>query len=165
MRSYDLSGLKFLVVDNNAHMRQIVYTILHGFGVDSIFQAEDGGDALRQARWCRPDIIIVDNLMEPVDGLEMTRTLRRDPNFFDPFVPVIMLSGLTEPQNVAAARDAGVTEFCAKPVSATTLYSHIVSCIENPRAFVRAPGYVGPDRKRHDPTDYQGPERRGSDGC
>ncbi|MGB0671119.1 MAG: response regulator, partial [Rhodospirillales bacterium] len=66
----------------------------------------------------------------------------------------------TEVARVTEARDAGIHEFLAKPISAQTLYRRIVSIIETPRDFIRAPGYVGPDRKRRDDSGYRGPERR-----
>ncbi|MGB0670826.1 MAG: response regulator [Rhodospirillales bacterium] len=160
MAGYDISNLKILVVDDSEHMRKIVCAILHAFHVQRIREATDGADALKIANVFQPDLIIADWQMDPLDGIEMTRMLRRDQSFFNPFVPVIMLSGHTELKRVAEARDAGVTEFCAKPISARTLYARIVTCIENPRDFIRAAGYVGPDRKRHDSSAYRGQERR-----
>ena len=50
-----------------------------------------------------------------------------------PFVPIIMLTGHTEKQRVTAARDAGITEFLAKPISAKALYQRIVNVVANVR--------------------------------
>jgi len=64
---------------------------------------------------------------------------------------------------VVEARDAGVHEFLAKPLSAKGLYSRIRSIIERPRPFVRAGQYFGPDRRRRDNPSYMGGERRKAD--
>jgi hypothetical protein len=64
---------------------------------------------------------------------------------------------------VEAARDAGVTEFLAKPITAHTLFSRIAEIVERPRAFVRCDSYFGPDRRRRAIEDYAGPRRRKED--
>src|SRR2546423_87136 len=87
------------------------------------------------------------------------RHIRSSPDSPDPFAPIVMLSGHTEKARVMQARDAGITEFMAKPVSARSLYARIVSIIENPRPFVRTKDYFGPDRRRQ-MLPFEGPERR-----
>ena len=62
-----------------------------------------------------------------------------------------------------AARDAGVTEFLAKPITADNLFSRIAEIVERPRAFVRCDSYFGPDRRRRQAEDYTGPWRRAED--
>jgi FixJ family two-component response regulator len=66
-------------------------------------------------------------------------------------------------QNVIEARDAGATEFLAKPVSVGSLYDRLVWMIENPRVFIKASEFVGPDRRRA-MRGYEGMDRRKSDG-
>ena len=60
----------------------------------------------------------------------------------------------------AQARDAGVNEFIAKPVSVKTMMPRLVAVIENPRPYVRTKGYFGPCRRRRGAEEYRGPERR-----
>jgi DNA-binding response OmpR family regulator len=71
-----------------------------------------------------------------------------------------MLTGHTEKQRVTAARDAGITEFLAKPISAKALYQRIVNVVANPRPFIKTKTYFGPDRRRAVSNSYVGPERR-----
>jgi DNA-binding response OmpR family regulator len=71
-----------------------------------------------------------------------------------------MLTGHSEKRRVVAARDAGVTEFLVKPLSARALYERIVNVVVNPRPFVRTKTYFGPDRRRNLNPSYVGPERR-----
>ena len=74
-----------------------------------------------------------------------------------------MITGHTEKHRVEAARDAGVTEFLAKPITAHSLFSRIAEIVERPRAFVRCDSYFGPDRRRHQSDSYAGPWRRHDD--
>ena len=63
---------------------------------------------------------------------------------------------------VIEARDAGVTEFLAKPISPKSLYTRVHSIVTRPREFVRTKSYFGPDRRRHD-LDFTGENRRQED--
>jgi hypothetical protein len=71
-----------------------------------------------------------------------------------------MLSGHSEKRRVVEARDAGVTEFLAKPIAAKSLYERILSVVLNPRSFIQTKSYFGPDRRRNVHSNYAGPERR-----
>jgi two-component system, chemotaxis family, chemotaxis protein CheY len=73
-----------------------------------------------------------------------------------------MLTGHSEKKRVTAARDAGITEFMAKPISAKALYQRILNVVVNPRPFVKTKTYFGPDRRRSNSANYVGPERRKS---
>lgn len=159
-RNYNLERLNFLIVDDNKHMRALVKTILHALGVKNVNEATDGADAFKELRHFPADIVICDWNMEPLDGLDFVRLMRTGSDSPNPFVPIIMLTGHTEMNRVVEARDAGVHEFIAKPISAKGLYSRIRSVIEKPRPFIRTKTYFGPDRRRKNSPNYNGPERR-----
>jgi DNA-binding response OmpR family regulator len=71
-----------------------------------------------------------------------------------------MLTAHSDKRRVTMARDAGVTEFLAKPVSAKALYQRVMNCVANPRPFIKTRNYFGPDRRRSPTSSYIGPERR-----
>jgi len=156
----DFNRLRFLVIDDNAHMRRIMRTLLHGFGTREVYEAEDGAGGLAGFTQHLPDIVITDWAMPVFDGLELTQMIRQPGANANPFVPILMLTGHSEKKHVVAARDAGVTEFLAKPVSAKSLYQRILNVVANPRPFIRTKTYFGPDRRRNVNLNYQGPERR-----
>ena len=160
MSNYRFDRLKILVVDDNAHMRKLVTTILQAFGVVQIYEADNGQRAWTVVRESNPDVIVADWVMENMSGIELVQMLRSNPQSPNPFVPVIMLTGHTSLDHVMQARDAGVNEFIAKPVSVKTMMSRLVSVIENPRPFVRTTAYFGPCRRRRGAEEYRGPERR-----
>ncbi|WP_142848579.1 response regulator [Telmatospirillum sp. J64-1] len=159
MTGYNLERLNFLVVDDNKHMRALVKTILHALGSKNVLEAADGADAFKELRHFPADIIICDWNMSPLDGLDFVRLVRTGKDSPNPFAAIIMLTGHTEMHRVVEARDAGVHEFLAKPISAKGLYSRIRSIIEKPRPFIRTATYFGPDRRRKE-MDYKGRERR-----
>ncbi len=156
----DFNKLRFLVIEDNAHMRRILRTLLHGFGARDVYEAEDGASGLESFNHYMPDIVITDWAMPIFDGLELTQLIRQPGMNANPYVPIIMLTGHSEKKRVVCARDAGVTEFMAKPISAKTLYQRILNVVANPRPFVKTKDYFGPDRRRNANANYVGPERR-----
>jgi two-component system, chemotaxis family, chemotaxis protein CheY len=158
----DFNKLRFLVIDDNAHMRRILRTLLHGFGARDVYEAEDGAAGLEAFTHNAPDIVLADWEMPIFDGLELAQMIRQPGANGNPYVPIIMLSGHSERARVVAARDAGITEFMAKPISAKALYHRILNVVANPRPFVRTKTYFGPDRRRNVNPNYGGPERRKS---
>ncbi|MDB5735662.1 MAG: two-component system response regulator [Alphaproteobacteria bacterium] len=155
--------LKALIVEDNAHMRALLRALLNSVGIKDIAEAPHGEAALRVLRERKSDLVLSDLAMKPMDGLEFTRQVRNSDASPNPFVPIIMITGHTEKHRVEAARDAGVTEFLAKPITAANLYARIAEIVERPRAFVRCEGYFGPDRRRRMAEDYAGPWRRAED--
>ena len=90
----------------------------------------------------------------------LTQMIRQPGANANPYVSIIMLTGHSEKRRVIAARDAGITEFLAKPISAKSLYQRIVNVVANPRPFIKTKSYFGPDRRRNVNPNYVGPERR-----
>jgi CheY-like chemotaxis protein len=158
----DFNRLRFLVIHDNAHMRRILRTLLHGFGAREVYEAEDGAAGLEAFTHYIPDIIITDWAMPIFDGLELAQMIRQPGANANPYVAIIMLTGHSEKKRVTAARDAGVTEFLAKPISAKGLYQRIVNVVANPRPFIKTKTYFGPDRRRSNSAgaSYVGTERR-----
>jgi two-component system, chemotaxis family, chemotaxis protein CheY len=155
-----LERVRFLVVDDNVHMINIVKTILRGFGATKIFDAKDATEAFHSLRHDHIDIIIVDYQMEVLDGIEFVQMVRGSSDSPNRYVPIIMLTAHSERSRVLKARDSGVNEFCCKPVTAMELHRKVVTIINHPRQFIKSPGYFGPDRRRHGVKKYEGPERR-----
>lgn len=159
MDNYDLKRLKILIVDDYAPMRRLMFSLLRELGLKNLKQASNGREALRNLKETEPDLIITDALMEPMDGLEFTRKIREGEADIDPFIPIIMVSGQTEMSFIVHARDAGITEFLAKPISASSVYLRICNVISHPRSFIRIDDFFGPDRRRQG-VAYSGDERR-----
>ncbi|MGL1919844.1 MAG: response regulator [Hyphomicrobiales bacterium] len=145
--NYHLDRLSFLVIDDNAYMRRIIRSILHGLGIRNVFEAEDGASGFEAMGHHNPDIVILDMLMPIFDGIEFLNLIRTPTNEHA-FIPIIVVSAHLEKERIAAARNAGANEFLAKPVSSDQLLNRILNIIENPRPFVNATSYFGPCRRR-----------------
>jgi len=163
MNGYRFDRLRVLVVDDNQHMRLLVSTVLQAFGVSQIMEATSAEEAWEHLRARSPDIMILDWVMSGANGLELTKRIRTAPDSPNPFVPIVMLTGHSQVERVRTARDSGVNEFLAKPVSAKSILMRLVSVIEHPRPFVRTKVYFGPCRRRRRNVEYNGPERREGD--
>jgi CheY-like chemotaxis protein len=159
MADLDISDLSILIVDDYPPMRAILRVMLKALGVRDIAEASDGLSALDEMKGFHADIVIADYRMVPMDGVGLTLRIRDGDAGIDPFTPVIMVSGHSEKSRICQARDAGVSEFLVKPISATLLYYRLRAAIENPRPFIRAPNFFGPDRRRR-AMAFDGPDRR-----
>ncbi len=161
MKKYDFSALNVLIVDDSAFMRKTLNKILTGFGFRHIFEAADAVDGLSFLKQHNIDLVITDWVMDPLDGVELTKIIRSGTDTPNPFVPILMLTGYTEKYRIEKARDAGVTEFLAKPISSEILFKRLVTVIETPRVFIDTEKYKGPDRRRtKSALEYKGNERR-----
>ena len=155
-----LTEVRFLLIDDNVHMLNIVESTLRGFGARKVVRAAAADVALDYLRG-GIDIIVTDYMINGMDVIAFTKHIRRAPGTHDRFVPIILLTSHSSRPRIEAARDAGVTEICAKPVTPKDLFRKLVAVIDYQRPFVQSPDYVGPDRRRRVDASYDGPERRG----
>ena len=158
-----LQALQVLLVDDNQHMRAITSAVLQSAGVRKVREAADGAAGLEILREQAIDLAIVDFNMFPLDGVEFTRLVRNSPDTANPYLPIIMMTGHSEKSRVYEARDAGVTEFVVKPITAKAIRHRIQALIFRPRPVVKTEGYFGPDRRRTTASNYKGPLRRSTD--
>jgi two-component system chemotaxis response regulator CheY len=158
--AYKLETLKILVVEDNKPMMDLMKSILKTFGVGTILIAKDGDDAFELYRRENPDLIITDWMMQPCDGISLTRKIRTNKKGPNPYVPIILMTGFSEKRRVISARDSGITEFLVKPFNVRDLYKRMHEIIENPRQFVDSDDFFGPDRRRKATKEYKGPQRR-----
>ena len=132
-----LKRMNFLVVEDNAFMRILIMNVLKALGAGEVRTASNGANGLKELQNYPADIAIVDWEMQPVNGIEFTKTVRTSDDSPNPFLPIIMLTGYSEMRRIIETRDAGVNEFVVKPRSAHTLFERIETVIERPRPFVR----------------------------
>lgn len=159
---YDL--LKILLVDDNHYMRVLLAEILRAVGVNHIYEANDGAEGLQMMRDHAVDVVMTDLSMQPLDGIDFVRLLRNSPDSPNQMAPVIMITGHSTFARVNEARDAGVSEFLAKPLTARGVVERLHQAVEHPRSFVRTDDYFGPDRRRRNDPAYNGLRRRSGDG-
>ena len=163
MTAKSINEMNVLVVDDDRHMRVLIRNVLFALGVREVFEASDGEAALDELKSVTPDLVLCDLKMGPMGGIEFVRQIRNHPGTSYRFVPVIMVTAHAALEAVADARDVGINEFMAKPISAAQLEKRISRIIQDPRMFVEAPDFLGPDRRRRAKDTFGGRERREED--
>src|SRR6266545_1353456 len=121
-----------LVVDDDPIVRSLMRaTLVHdGF---SVIEAEDGVEGCRLYEEHRPDLLLVDVLMPRMDGYQLCRELRRDPQ--SAFVPIVVATSLDDLPSIARAYDAGATDFIPKPINWLVLNHRVRYVLRASRAF------------------------------
>lgn len=153
------SQMRILVVDDNVTMRRIVRSMLYGFGIRDVLEAENGATGFDMFLLAGPDLVITDLHMPVMDGIRLTALLRKEGWSRDPFVPVIMMSVHTERTRITQMWRAGVNDILAKPFSAATLRLRLVTALVTSQDFVECGTYFGPDRRRNS-ADSPNPDVR-----
>ncbi len=160
MKQKPIQEMNVLIVDDDRHMRMLIRNVVFALGVKDVIEASEGSAALEELKASRADFVLCDMKMEPMGGLEFVKRLRSDPDNPYRLVPVIMITAYAELETVAKARDAGVSEFMAKPFSADALNKHIQRVLKDSRQYVEAQDFVGPDRRRSKKDEFGGENRR-----
>lgn len=161
--AYQFEKAKILIVDDMKPMLALAASVLGIMGFRQVFTATSGEEGFQIVCKENPELIITDWLMEPMDGLEFSRLVRRSPLTPNPFVPILMMTGFSSRMRVENARDTGITEFLVKPFSSRDLYSRVVQIVERPRQFVESGNFFGPDRRRRLLRDFSGARKREDD--
>lgn len=159
MQSYNLEKLSILVLEKHLLVRKLLTDVFREFGVPTVQSTSDPDVAWNMFQRFPVDLILSDWTYD-LDGMGFLKKVRQDADTCNPFIPVIVCTANTEYLQVCFARDMGMTEFLAKPVSAMAIYSRICAVIENNRPFIRIHDFFGPDRRRRAGVSFGGEERR-----
>ncbi len=116
------TGTRILVVDDDPQVARLFSAILREEGYE-VLVGSHGGDAVSKARGESPDLILLDVQMPDMDGYEATRLLKSDASTRG--IPIILITGLYEPENKLKGLEAGADEFLPKPVDRTELLVRI----------------------------------------
>jgi DNA-binding response OmpR family regulator len=110
---------RILVVDDEPKIVRLVRDYLEHGGFD-VLVARDGGEALMRARTERPDLVVLDLGLPGLDGLDVTRALRRDTS-----VPLIMLTARDSETDKVLGLELGADDYLTKPFSPRELVARI----------------------------------------
>ena len=111
-----------LIVDDIATNRIVLKVKLADACYETL-QCATGQEALRLARAASPDLILLDQMMPDLDGIEVCRRLRANPNTCD--IPVVMVTAQDTTEARLAALHAGADEFFGKPLDEKLLLARI----------------------------------------
>ncbi len=134
----DLAGMRVLIVDDNETNRTILRQQLASWGATSV-SAEDGPRALQTLYVAKKsgerfDLVILDFNMPGMDGLEVARVIKGDPQLVT--LPLVMLGSMSG-QSTDVARSAGLAAYLTKPVRQGRLYEVLTTVIGAARSAPR----------------------------
>jgi CheY-like chemotaxis protein len=124
---------KVLIVDDDVQTLRLVGLMLERQGY-KILAANNGTQALQMAHTEHPDVILLDVMMPDVDGYEVTRRLRKDPDTAN--IPVLMFTAKTQVDDKIVGYEAGADDYLAKPIHPAELTAHLRALLQ--RSRVRA---------------------------
>ena len=113
-----------LVVDDSPVNLQVLARTLHGTG-HRILAARDGRAALDIVRRARPDLVLLDVMMPDMDGFEVCRTLKADPDTQE--TVVIFLSALGDVADKVAGLQLGAVDYVTKPIQPDEVLARIAN--------------------------------------
>lgn len=111
--------MKILVVDDFSTMRRIVKNLLRQLGYENIDEAEDGAQAYSKLQNGGYGFVVSDWNMPNMDGLELLKKVRNDPELKD--LPILMVTAEAEKEKVITAIQAGVNNYVVKPFTGEVL--------------------------------------------
>jgi two-component system alkaline phosphatase synthesis response regulator PhoP len=113
---------RILAVDDEPHILKLVGLSLKSGGFE-VLEAADGFLAMEMARSEHPDLVLVDVMMPGIDGYEVCRRLKQDPETAE--IPVVMLTAKTQVSERKAGMDAGATGYVNKPFAPKDLVAQV----------------------------------------
>ena len=140
---------KILVVDDDAHIRELVRVFLTNEGFD-LYEASDGVDALKKLEGLKADLVILDVMMPNMDGWELCRRLRE---VYD--IPVLMLTAKGETRQRLKGFQLGTDDYLVKPFEPLELVARVKALLKRYRIATSQSVQVGElamDRKIYQVT-------------
>ncbi len=122
---------KILLVDDESDLVGTVRYRLE-FSHYEVVTAANGKEGLEKAASEKPDLILLDTNMPVMNGREMLERLRNNSELKN--IPVIMLTALCEPQDIAAASAYNIADYAIKPFDFTELMGKITKVLNNKNA-------------------------------
>lgn len=167
LRKVNCPAVSLLIVEDNDASRRLVIELLRAAGFVNLSFARNAEEALDHLQNQAPDLMLLDWNLPGMSGLELVTLIRAaahrpDARIPDPALPVVMLTARQRANDVALARDAGISEFVVKPFSTNSLLKAISSALTRKRPALMA---VSPERRRRKAQLFPGLLRRPEGGA
>ncbi len=122
------STMKILIVDDFSTMRRIIKNLMRDLGFNNTHEADDGNTALPMLKSGNFDFLITDWNMPGMQGIDLLRAVRADPNLAA--LPVLLVTAEARRDQIVLAAEAGVNGYIIKPFTALTLKGKIEKIFE-----------------------------------
>ena len=124
----DFSQMRFLVVDDFSTMRRIVRGLLKEMGITNADEAEDGAVALQMLRSNRYDFVVSDINMPNMNGFELLKAIKADPELKS--LPVLMVTAEARKEDIVLAVQSGASGYIVKPFTRATLEDKVMKIMQ-----------------------------------
>lgn len=120
-----MTGLVLVVDDVPANVKLLEAKLTNEYY--DVITAKDGYECIEQTKAKKPDLILLDVMMPGIDGFEVCRQLKQDPDVSH--IPVVMVTALSEPSDRVQGLEAGADDFITKPINDTALFARVRSLV------------------------------------
>lgn len=139
---------KILVADDDPHIRELVEVFLRAEGMDDIYGASDGLEALQILESHNIDLAIIDVMMPNLDGWELCRKMRQTYDF-----PILMLTAKGETSQIVKGFELGSDDYLVKPFEPVVLIARVKALLK--RYQISAAQSVGIGKLRMNRKTYE----------
>jgi len=119
-----------VLAEDDVDIRDLVQIVLEGLDL-SVIAVGNGAEALEECRRLKPRLLLLDITMPIMNGLEVCREVRADPDLKD--LPVILMTARAQASDVQAGMDAGADTYIIKPFGPIELREHVENILRNGR--------------------------------
>lgn len=142
---------RILIVDDSKETVRAVRVYLERDGFD-VYSAGDGSSALHIIHREQPDLVVLDLMLPDINGMEITRTLRKDARLRH--IPIIMLTARVEDEDRISGLEIGADDYITKPFNPREVAARVRSVLRRSRGdeVERTLSYEG---LRLDPARHQ----------
>ena len=128
MNSTTTDQKKILIADDNENIRDALTYLLEDEGYD-LQLASDGADTLRKVRERKPDILFLDIMMPEINGYDVCRTIKNDPDLKS--IYIIMLTAKGQVAEQERGKEVGADEYIVKPFSPMEILARVKNLLQN----------------------------------
>jgi DNA-binding response OmpR family regulator len=118
---------KVIIVDDDRETRELLKESLEVRGFN-VVQAQSGLRLISYLHVDRPDVILLDVMMSWIDGFELCRAIKRNPEFRN--IPVCFISGRSDPGDIAEGLSCGAAAYFVKPLDTDELVAKVAQLAE-----------------------------------
>lgn len=120
--------IRVLVVDDDPEIITLFVEVLNSDGRFEIATAQTGYDAGLITHQFHPNVIILDYMLPDINGNVVCKTIRENPELSD--IKILIISGMVDPGEVGALREAGADDFIKKPFNIEAVIKRMVELVK-----------------------------------
>jgi two-component system chemotaxis response regulator CheY len=156
----EYKSLRILIAGGREPSARLLRTSLNLAGVTQVAVATSAKDALKLLKDQIFNAVFVDETIGDIDKVKFVVAARREPGVLEPLIPIFLICNAVRLRELTKARDGGVTDILARPISAATLMRKLSKALLQPRPFIKAESFFGPDRRGKERPPHSGEDRR-----